>query len=114
MDVNSSGDFLEDDSELKKTKANTWTLAILRRLRNSLTKFLITWESFDTNQSSYFELDAVGTLYDNFRECYSNIKKNIAELRAVQMVLEQRIESLEKMSTVVLTTISSYYYCDVR
>ena len=88
MDKKSLPYFLEDDSELRKTKANTWTLGILRGLRNSLTKFLMTWvlmtwESFDTDQSTSFDLDAVGTPYNNFRESYSHIKRNIVELRAV-------------------------------
>ena len=73
-----------------------------------MTWVLMTWESFDTDQSTSFDLDAVGTPYNNFRESYSHIKRNIVELRAVWTVIEQRIESLEKMSTVAFMTMSIF------
>lgn len=56
---------------------------------------------FDTNHSVYFNLEEPGTLYENFRDKFYQIHGYIAELKALHMIIEQRIETLEKMSDVV-------------
>ncbi|RAK96984.1 uncharacterized protein BO80DRAFT_428651 [Aspergillus ibericus CBS 121593] len=90
--------FIEKDPGLERTKQRTWTLSILRRLRNSLAKLIAAWHAFDTEQSSCFDLDTPGALADKFREKFSLMRGKMAELRALHMTLEQRIESLEKLS----------------
>ena len=86
---------------MKRTKEYTWVLCILRRLRNSLAKLISTWDAFDLNHSVYFDLDADGNLQDHFREHFSFIRKSTAELGALHMILDHRIETLEKMSSLV-------------
>lgn len=96
---------LEEDPALDRTKEYTWTLCILRRLRNSIAKLLTTWDAFEANHGIYFDLDADGALQDCFRECFNQIRTDIAELGGLHMVLDQRIEALEKMASVVLLTL---------
>ncbi|KAE8379714.1 hypothetical protein BDV26DRAFT_303422 [Aspergillus bertholletiae] len=106
IDEESLAQFLEDEPSLSKTKEYTWILSTLRRLRNSLARLLATWAAFDMNNSVYFNLDADGALYDKFRECFHHIRQSTAELATLQMVLEQRIEMLEKMSGVLVNASS--------
>lgn len=40
-------------------------------------------------------------MYDRFRECLDQLRQFTAELTTIRMVLEQQIETLEKMSDVV-------------
>lgn len=89
--------FLERDPGLEKTKQRTWTLCLLRRLRNCLAKLITTWQAFDSDQSAYFDLDMPGLLPDKFRERFSHMRGKAAELRALHLTLEQRIETLEKI-----------------
>lgn len=49
----------------------------------------------------YFDLDADGALPDRFREYFNRIRQDVAELSGLHMVLDQRIETLEKMASVV-------------
>lgn len=93
--------FLEDDPSLKKTKDYTWTLGTLRRLRNLLARVIATLVSFHANNGVYFDLETEGALYDRFRGCFDQVRQFTAELATVRMVLEQQIETLEKMSDVV-------------
>lgn len=86
---------------MRKTKEYTWILVTLRRLRNLLARVIATLVSFDTNNSVYFDLQAEGALYDRFRECFDQVRQLTAELASTRMILEQRIETLEKMSDVV-------------
>ncbi|KAJ5396514.1 tumor suppressor protein LOH1CR12 [Penicillium cosmopolitanum] len=98
--------FLEDDPSLRKTKEYTWILVTLRRLRNLLARVIATLVSFDTNNSVYFDLQAEGALYDRFRECFDQVRQLTAELASTRMILEQRIETLEKMSDVLVNASS--------
>ncbi|PWY66820.1 hypothetical protein BO94DRAFT_628999 [Aspergillus sclerotioniger CBS 115572] len=98
IDGDSLPTFIEKDPGLEQTKQRTWTLCILRCLRNSLAKLIAAWHAFDTEQSSCFDLDLPGALADKFREKFSLMRGKIAELRALHMTFEQRIESVEKMS----------------
>ncbi|KAF9883711.1 hypothetical protein FE257_003049 [Aspergillus nanangensis] len=98
--------FLEDDPSLRKTKEYTWILGTLRHLRNSLARLIATWTAFDTNNRVYFDLDVEGALCDKFREHFYEIRQVTAELGTLQMVLEQRIETLEKRSSVLVTASS--------
>ncbi|KAB8225606.1 hypothetical protein BDV33DRAFT_231018 [Aspergillus novoparasiticus] len=106
IDEDSIDHFLEDEPSLLKTKEYTWILCTLRRLRNSLARLIATWTAFDINNSVYFNLDTDGALYDKFRECFQQIRQSTAELATQQMVLEQRIEMLEKMSGVLVNASS--------
>lgn len=103
--------FLEDDPNLERTKEYTWVLAILRRLRNLLAKLVATWNAFEMNHSIYFDLDKSGILYDNFRQRFYHIQGRMAELQALHMVMEQRIETLEKLSSTVSTSHWSFVAC---
>ena len=94
-------EFLENDPSLQKTKDFTWTLCSLRRLRNSLARLIAAWVAFDRNHSVYFDLNSDGALAAKFRECFLSLRQSMAELGSLQMVLEQRIETMEKMSSVV-------------
>ncbi|KAL2872393.1 uncharacterized protein BJX67DRAFT_376215 [Aspergillus lucknowensis] len=98
--------FLEEDPSLNRTKEYTWILGTLRRLRNLLSRVISTVVSFDANNGAYFDLEAQGALYDRFRECLGQVRQNTAELAAIRMVLEQRIETLEKMSDVLVNASS--------
>ncbi|KGO61614.1 tumor suppressor protein, LOH1CR12 [Penicillium expansum] len=98
--------FLEDDPSLRKTKEYTWILGTLRRLRNLLARVIATLVSFDANNGVYFELEAEGALYDRFRECFYQVRQFTAELATVQMILDQQIETLEKMSDVLVNASS--------
>ncbi|KAJ5635709.1 tumor suppressor protein LOH1CR12 [Penicillium longicatenatum] len=98
--------FLEDDPSLKKTKEYTWTLGTLRRLRNLLARVIATLVSFQANSGVYFDLETEGALYDRFRECFDQVRQFTAELATVRMVLEQQIETLEKMSDVLVNASS--------
>lgn len=89
---------------MKKTKEYTWILCILRRLRNGLAQAIAALIAFDNNNTVYFDLDADGHLQDKFRECFSHVRQHTAELEALRMILEQRIEIMEKMSGVVSST----------
>ena len=86
---------------MRKTKEYTWILGTLRRLRNLLARVIATLISFDANNGVYFDLEVEGALYEQFRECFDQVRQFTAELSTVRMVLEQRIETLEKMSDVV-------------
>ncbi|PYI12004.1 hypothetical protein BO78DRAFT_64141 [Aspergillus sclerotiicarbonarius CBS 121057] len=101
IDGNPLPTFIEKDPGLEQTKRRTWILCILRRLRNSLAKLITAWHAFDSEQSSCFDLDTPGALADKFREKFSLMRGKMAELRALHMTFEQRIESLEKMSDAV-------------
>lgn len=101
IDASSLTTFIEKDPGLEQTKRRTWTLCILRRLRNSLAKLITAWYAFDSEQSSCFDLDIPGALADKFRQKFSLMRGNIAELRGLHMALEQQIESLEKVSDAV-------------
>lgn len=92
---------LEEDPSLGKTKEYTWMLVSLRQLRNLLARVIATLTSFEANHSIYFDLESEGLLYDRFRECFNQIRQSAAELATARMVLEQRIETLEKISDVV-------------
>lgn len=98
--------FLEDDPNLERTKEYTWVLGILRRLRNLLAKLVTTWNAFEMNHSIYFDLYKSGVLYDNFRERFYHIQGRIAELQALHMILEQRIETMEKMASILVNASS--------
>ena len=93
--------FLEEDPSLRKTKEYTWVLNTLRRLRNLLSRVIATLISFDANNAVYFGLESEGALYDRFRDYFDQVRQSTAELATVRMVLEQRIEALEKLSDVV-------------
>jgi hypothetical protein len=71
-----------------------------------LARVIATLVSFETNNNIYFDLELEGLLYDRFRECFDQIRQYTAELVTMRMVLEQRIETLEKISDVV----SWYFY----
>ncbi|OKL58646.1 hypothetical protein UA08_06143 [Talaromyces atroroseus] len=98
--------FLEDDPNLERTKEYTWILGILRRLENSLAKLLATWNAFEMNHRIYFDLDKSGILYDNFRQRFYHIQERTDELQALHMVMEQRIETLEKLSSTLVNASS--------
>ncbi|KAJ5711067.1 tumor suppressor protein LOH1CR12 [Penicillium malachiteum] len=98
--------FLEDDPSLKKTKEYTWILGSLRKLRNVLARVIATLVSFDANNSVYFDLETEGALYDRFRECFDQLRQFTAELTTIRMILEQQIETLEKMSDVLVNASS--------
>ncbi|KAJ5759384.1 tumor suppressor protein LOH1CR12 [Penicillium odoratum] len=98
--------FREDEPPLKKTKEYTWTLGTLRRLRNLLARVIATLVSFDANNGVYFDLETDGALYDRFRECFDQVRQFTAELATTRMVLEQQIETLEKMSDVLVNASS--------
>ncbi|EDP51441.1 hypothetical protein V8F44DRAFT_654859 [Aspergillus fumigatus] len=104
IDQENLNTFLEHDPTLKKTKEYTWILCILRRLRNGLAQAIAALIAFDNNNTVYFDLDADGHLQDKFRECFSHVRQHTAELEALRMILEQRIEIMEKMSGVVSST----------
>lgn len=53
------------------------------------------------NNGAYFDLEAEGALYDRFRECFDQVRQFTAKLATIRVVLEQQIETLEKMSDVV-------------
>ncbi|PIG87092.1 hypothetical protein AARAC_004323 [Aspergillus arachidicola] len=106
IDEDSLDQFLEDEPSLSKTKEYTWILCTLRRLRNSLARLIATWTAFDVNNSVYFNLETDGALYDKFRECFHQVRQSTAELATLQMILEQRIEMLEKMSGVLVNASS--------
>jgi hypothetical protein len=93
--------FLENDPTLKKTKEYTWILCTLRRLRNGLARVIAALIAFDNNNTVYFDLDADGPLQDKFRHYFTQVRQDTAELEALRMILEQRIETMEKMSGVV-------------
>ncbi|KMK59344.1 hypothetical protein Y699_00545 [Aspergillus fumigatus Z5] len=95
---------LENVLDRHKTKEYTWILCILRRLRNGLAQAIAAPIAFDNNNTVYFDLDADGHLQDKFRECFSHVRQHTAELEALRMILEQRIEIMEKMSGVVSST----------
>lgn len=101
IDEDNLDGFLENDPSLQKTKDFTWTLCSLRRLRNSLARLIAAWVAFDRNNSVYFDLNSDGTLAAKFRECFLSLRQSTAELGSLQMILEQRIETMEKMSSVV-------------
>ncbi|KAF3403594.1 hypothetical protein F1880_009534 [Penicillium rolfsii] len=98
--------FLEDDPSLRKTKEYTWILGSLRRLRNVLARVIATLVSFEANNSVYFDLETEGALYDRFRECFYQLRQLTAELTTTRMILEQQIETLEKMSDVLVNASS--------
>ncbi|KAI9370227.1 hypothetical protein BJX61DRAFT_544848 [Aspergillus egyptiacus] len=98
--------FLEDEPSLRKTKEYTWILGTLRRLRNLLARVIATLVSFDDNNAVYFDLDSEGLLFDQFRDCFDQVRQYTAELATVRMVLEQHIEMLEKMSDVLVNASS--------
>ncbi|KAL4889883.1 hypothetical protein BDV59DRAFT_185683 [Aspergillus ambiguus] len=87
---------------LERAKQRTWTLSVLRRLRNSLEKLITVWQAFESDQSSVFELDLPGNLHDKFRERFSHMRGKIAELRILFMTISQRIEGYEKMADELL------------
>lgn len=93
--------FLEEDPSLKKTKESTWLLVSLRQLRNLLARVIEALTSFDTNDGVYFDLESEGPLYDRFRGSFNRVRQCIVELATMRMVLEQRIQALEKISDVV-------------
>jgi hypothetical protein len=90
---------------LTTTKEYTWILGSLRRLRNLLARVVATLVSFDANNGVYFDLEAEGALYDRFRECFDQIRQYTAELATTRMILEQQIETLEKLSDVVCRSL---------
>ncbi|KAL3430070.1 hypothetical protein BDV09DRAFT_199993 [Aspergillus tetrazonus] len=98
--------FLEEDPSLRKTKEFTWILSTLRRLRNLHSRVIATLISFDANNAVYFGLESEGALYDRFRDCFDQVRQSTAELATVRMVLEQRIEALEKLSDVLVNASS--------
>ncbi|KAL4790465.1 hypothetical protein BDV19DRAFT_333867 [Aspergillus venezuelensis] len=98
--------FLEDDPSLTKTKEYTWMLNTLRRLRNLLSRVIATLISFDANNGVYFDLESEGPLYDRFRDCFDQLRQSTAALANARMVLEQRIEALEKLSDVLVNASS--------
>ncbi|KAL4944695.1 hypothetical protein BDV06DRAFT_220095 [Aspergillus oleicola] len=98
--------FLEEDPSLRKTKEYTWILNTLRRLRNLLSRVIATLISFDTNSGVYFGLESEGALYDRFRDYFDQVRQSTAELATAHMVLEQRIEALEKLSDVLVNASS--------
>ncbi|RLM00287.1 hypothetical protein CFD26_103580 [Aspergillus turcosus] len=98
--------FLENDPTLKKTKEYTWILCTLRRLRNGLARVIAALIAFDNNNTVYFDLDADGPLQDKFRECFTQVRQDTAELEALRMILEQRIEIMEKMSDALVNASS--------
>ncbi|KAH3344775.1 hypothetical protein KXW81_005119 [Aspergillus fumigatus] len=106
IDQENLNTFLEHDPTLKKTKEYTWILCILRRLRNGLAQAIAAPIAFDNNNTVYFDLDADGHLQDKFRECFSHVRQHTAELEALRMILEQRIEIMEKMSGVLVNASS--------
>lgn len=106
IDQENLNTFLEHDPTLKKTKEYTWILCILRRLRNGLAQAIAALIAFDNNNTVYFDLDADGHLQDKFRECFSHVRQHTAELEALRMILEQRIEIMEKMSGVLVNASS--------
>ncbi|PLN75475.1 hypothetical protein BDW42DRAFT_189231 [Aspergillus taichungensis] len=106
IDEDNLDGFLENDPSLQKTKDFTWTLCSLRRLRNSLARLIAAWVAFDRNNSVYFDLNSDGALAAKFRECFSSLRQSMAELGSLQMVLEQRIETMEKMSSVLVNASS--------
>lgn len=93
--------FLEEDPSLEKTKEYTWILVSLRQLRNLLARVIASLVSFEANNSMYFDLESDGLLYNRFRECFDQIRQYTAELVTIHLVIEQRIETLEKTSDVV-------------
>ncbi|KAL4867253.1 hypothetical protein BDV12DRAFT_210023 [Aspergillus spectabilis] len=98
--------FLEEDPSLRKTKEYTWILNTLRRLRNLLSRVVATLISFDANNGVYFGLESEGALYDRFRDYFDQVRQSTAELATARMVLEQRIEALEKLSDVLVNASS--------
>ncbi|THC98636.1 hypothetical protein EYZ11_001914 [Aspergillus tanneri] len=106
IDEDNLDEFLEDDPSLQKTKEFTWILCTLRRLRNSLARLIASWAAFDRNNSVYFDLDSDGALAAKFRECFFSVRQSTAELNTLQMVLEQRIETMEKMASVLYLPVT--------
>ncbi|KAF7158588.1 hypothetical protein CNMCM5623_003648 [Aspergillus felis] len=106
IDQENLNTFLENDPTLKKTKDYTWILCILRRLRNGLARVIAALIAFDNNNTVYFDLDADGPLQGKFRECFSQVRQHTAELEALRMILEQRMEIMEKMSGVLVNASS--------
>ncbi|KAL4969433.1 uncharacterized protein BDV14DRAFT_165932 [Aspergillus stella-maris] len=98
--------FLEDDPSLTKTKEYTWLLNTLRRLRNLLSRVIATLISFDANNGVYFDLESEGLLYNRFRDHFDQVRQSAATLAAARMILEQRIEALEKLSDVLVNASS--------
>lgn len=93
--------FLEEDPNLRRTKESTWILVSLRQLRNLLSRVIETLRSFDAENSVYFDFESEGPLQDRFRESFDRVRQSTIELATIYMILEQRIQALEKVSDVV-------------
>lgn len=86
-----------DISELTHTKQLTPAIAALRRFRDNLATTLSAWDDFERNGMDAFGLQACDGLRPRWDGLTSEIRSHISELRAMHLLLAQRLEFFNSM-----------------
>ncbi len=94
-----------DDNDFTRTKEFTWTGQVLRLFHNSLTKTIQSWDNFEANELQYFHTGDTGAIQTSWELCFASMKKDVAELKFLQLCLQQRIEMFDTMRNSVSSKI---------
>ncbi|PWY75527.1 hypothetical protein BO70DRAFT_98568 [Aspergillus heteromorphus CBS 117.55] len=105
--------FVEKGLGLERTKQRTWTLGILRRLRNSLAKLITAWHAFDSEQSSCLDLDAAGALPDRFREKFSQMRGKVSDVLVHASALLESITATRQGNNIEILIYITITYLPV-
>ena len=96
FNANAQSASLIDDEEFSRTREYTWATELLRLLHNSLVKIIESWEEFASGEVHYLEVnhDTLRRLWESY---LAGIHKDMAELRFLRRLLQQRIEMFDNM-----------------
>ncbi|KAH0563237.1 hypothetical protein GP486_002192 [Trichoglossum hirsutum] len=89
----------------------TWTVHVLRRLSNMLTKTIDAWECFEKSDIYYFDNREANMFKVPWIKYFDGIKRNINELRFLRRTLYQKMELFDSEKNMVgFLKLNSYFY----
>lgn len=102
-----SGDEFFDDAQLGRTKSYTQAVSIMRRFNDTLNLCLDTFGDFEHGELQYFGTGD-DSLDELWRQYLDNIFDDFNTMRYLQRVLDQKIQTFDRMKDgVSIQSVSS-------
>lgn len=85
------------DEDLTRTKELTRTISTLRRIRDSYSRTIQAWERFERQDTNIFGLIGLDALRPRWDGHLSKSRGNIAELRSLTVLIDQKLDLFKEM-----------------
>lgn len=98
-----------DETGFPHTKRLTMTVSTIRRFADTLGNLIASWEDFEKGSIRHLETTGSAAFQEKWNERIAEIRNNIAQLRSLRRLLEQKLDLFQsKLDGVSLGTPTRY------